>query len=121
MSRMVSIFLPHLPLERLKRSGKALPDDRPFALVGSEERRLLLTAVNAASAAQGLIPGMGLADARAICPHLLTAPAEPVYFDLPGQPRFTMPLPPTQLADKIHLLADGLLERRVVVPMFGPR
>ena len=76
MSRMVSIFLPHLPLERLKRSGKALPDDRPFALVGSEERRLLLTAVNAASAGQGLTPGMGLADARAICPHLLTAPAE---------------------------------------------
>ena len=67
MSRMVSIFLPHLPLERLKRSGKALPDDRPFALVGSEERRLLLTAVNAASAGQGLTPGMGLADARAIC------------------------------------------------------
>ncbi len=75
MSRMVSIFLPHLPLERLKRSGKALPDDRPFALVGSEERGLLLTAVNAASAGQGLSPGMGLADARAICPHLMTAPA----------------------------------------------
>ena len=76
MSRMVSIYLPHLPLERLKRAGKALTDDRPFALVGSEERGLLLTAVNGASAAQGLIPGMGLADARAICPHLLTAPAE---------------------------------------------
>ena len=77
MSRMVSIYLPHLPLDRLKRAGKALTDDRPFALVGSEERGLLLTAVNGASAAQGLIPGMGLADARAICPHLLTAPAEP--------------------------------------------
>ncbi len=76
MSRMVSIFLPLLPLQRLKRSGRALPDDRPFALVGSEERGLLLTAVNGASAEHGLIPGMGLADARAICPHLLTAPAE---------------------------------------------
>jgi protein ImuB len=77
MSRMVSVYLPHLPLERLKREGKDLTDDRPFALVGSEERGLLLTAVNGASAAQGLVPGMGLADARAICPHLLTAPAEP--------------------------------------------
>ena len=76
MSWMVSIYLPHLPLDRLKRAGKALTDDRPFALVGSEERGLILTAVNGASAAQGLIPGMGLADARAICPHLLTAPAE---------------------------------------------
>jgi protein ImuB len=76
MSRMVSIYLPYLPLERLKRAGKTLPDDKPFALVASEERGLLLTAVNGASAAQGLIPGMGLADARAICPHLLTAPGE---------------------------------------------
>jgi protein ImuB len=75
MSRMISVYLPHLQLERLKRAGKVLPDDEPFALVASEERGLLLTAVNA-SAAQGLIPGMGLADARAICPHLLTAPAE---------------------------------------------
>jgi protein ImuB len=74
---MVSVYLPHLPLERLKRAGKDLTDDRPFALVGSEERGLLLTAVNGASASQGLAPGMGLADARAICPHLLTAPAEP--------------------------------------------
>jgi protein ImuB len=76
MSRMVSIYLPYLPLERLKRSGKTPPDDQPFALIGSEERGLLLTAVNGAGAAQGLVPGMGLADARAICPHLSTAPAE---------------------------------------------
>jgi protein ImuB len=76
MSRIVSVYLPHLQLERLKRAGKVLPDDEPFALVASEERGLLLIAVNGASAAQGLIPGMGLADARAICPHLLTAPAE---------------------------------------------
>ena len=55
----------------------ALPADRPFALVGSENRGLVLTAVNAPSAAIGLLPGGGLADARAICPHLVTAPAAP--------------------------------------------
>jgi protein ImuB len=82
MSRYVSIFLPHLPIERLKReragSGSApLADDKPFALVGSEERGLILTAVNAASLSEGLYPGLGLADARAICPHLLTLPAAP--------------------------------------------
>jgi protein ImuB len=87
MSRFVSIFLPHLPIERLKReraeSGAvpipdtSVPADRPFALVGSEERGLVLTAVNAESVRQGLAPGLGLADARAICPHLLTAPAAP--------------------------------------------
>jgi protein ImuB len=80
MSRFVSVFLPHLPIERLKRaaSGESpLADDRPFALVGNEERGLLLTAVNAASLSQGLFPGLGLADARAICPNLLTLPAAP--------------------------------------------
>jgi protein ImuB len=82
MSRFVSIFLPHLPLERLKReraaSGTApLADDRPFGLVGNEERGLVLTAVNAASVNQGLFPGLGLADARAICPYLLILPAAP--------------------------------------------
>jgi protein ImuB len=82
MSRFVSIFLPQLAIERLKReraeSGAApLEDDKPFALVGSEERGLVLTAVNAASLGQGLYPGLGLADARAIVPQLLTLPAAP--------------------------------------------
>src|SRR6185369_1585550 len=67
MSRYVSVFLPHLPIERLKReraeSGEApLPDDRPFALVGSEERGLVLTALNEASLNEGLSEGFGLAD-----------------------------------------------------------
>lgn len=81
MSRFVSIFLPHLPIERLKRERTAsdalLEDDRPLALVGNEERGLVLSAVNAASLGQGLYPGLGLADARAICPALLTLPAAP--------------------------------------------
>jgi protein ImuB len=82
MSRIVSMWLPHLAIERLKRertaSGATLqPDDRPFALVGSDARGLKLTAVNARSLRDGLAPGLRLADARAICPHLLTAPAAP--------------------------------------------
>ena len=60
-----------------RRNGKPFPVDRPFALVGSEDRGLVLTALNAAAMRAGLIPGMGLADARAICPLLLTTPAEP--------------------------------------------
>ncbi|MGZ5849906.1 MAG: Y-family DNA polymerase [Methyloceanibacter sp.] len=89
---MVSVWLPHWPIERLKRERAAsrgapapdksapdesVPDDRPFALVGHEARGLLLTAINAQSHGEGLSPGMGLADARAICPHLLTVPADP--------------------------------------------
>ena len=41
-----------------------------FALVGSEDRGLVLTALNRAAGNAGLIPGMGLADARAISPQL---------------------------------------------------
>ena len=79
MSRMVSVWLPALPIERLKlmRNGTPFPVDRPFALVGSEDRGLLLTALNADALREGLSPGIGLADARAICPHLLTTPAAP--------------------------------------------
>jgi protein ImuB len=79
MARMVSVWLPHLPIERLKRESKTgpWPADRPFALVGSEERGLVLTALNAQALTAGLYPGLGLADARAMCPELLTAPAEP--------------------------------------------
>lgn len=82
MGRFVSVFLPHLPIERLTQertaSGDApLADDRPLALVGNAERGLVITAVNAASVSQGLFTGLGLADARAICPHLVTLPAAP--------------------------------------------
>lgn len=82
MSRMICVWLPHLPIERLKRESADTnstppPDDHPFALVGSDTRGLTLTAVNAPCLHDGLIPGMRLADARAICPHLLTAPASP--------------------------------------------
>jgi protein ImuB len=82
MGRFVSIFLPQLQIERLNRERAAshlapLAADQPLALVGNEERGLVLTAVNAASLGQGLYPGQGLADARAICPSLLTLPAAP--------------------------------------------
>ncbi len=79
MAPMMSVWLPHLPIERLKRKSKTGPwsADRPFALVGSEERGLVLTALNAQAVTAGLYPGLGLADARAMCPELLTAPAEP--------------------------------------------
>jgi protein ImuB len=66
-----------LKREKAASGATPLPDDRPFALVGNEERGLLLTAVNAASLREGLSPGLGLADARAICPALLTSPAAP--------------------------------------------
>ena len=48
-----------------------------MALIGNEERGLFLTALNEAAVSEGLSAGLGLADARAICPRLLTLPAAP--------------------------------------------
>jgi protein ImuB len=80
MSRFVSVFLPQLPIERLRRErassgGAPFPADRPCALIGNEERGLYITALNEAGESEGLSAGLGLADARAICPCLLTLPA----------------------------------------------
>lgn len=75
--RIVSVALPWLAAEhRLRaegRPGLALP----FAVVERAGGRLALAGVNRAGAAAGLGTGMGLSDARAICPELLTRPAAP--------------------------------------------
>ena len=82
MKRMVCVWLPHLPIERLTRecleAGSTPPPvDRPFALVGSDVHGLTLTAINGPAFRDGLRIGMRLADARAIYPKLLTAFATP--------------------------------------------
>ncbi len=82
MTRIVSIWLPHWPIERLHgaaaRGGQSLPgDDAPFALADTTHRGLSVSAANRAARAEGIYPGLGLADARARCPHLLSAPADP--------------------------------------------
>ncbi|MFQ5774813.1 MAG: DNA polymerase Y family protein [Kiloniellaceae bacterium] len=50
---------------------------RPLALVAQERGRLVLAAVDAAAAAEGLGPGLPLAEARALAPDLETAPHDP--------------------------------------------
>jgi protein ImuB len=78
MRRVVSVWLPQWPIERMRRGApQAAPQDRPCALVASGSRGLRLTAVNARAAAGGLWAGQALADARAILPTLVSHPAEP--------------------------------------------
>lgn len=97
------MWLPHWATDRLKiasRRAEATADPRRFALreprlpwgVGAwnpdaQERplvtiaalggRALLAAVDAAGAAAGLVPGMGLADARALIPDLAVRLGDP--------------------------------------------
>lgn len=76
MYRVLSVWLPQLPLDRLVR--KADPRlESPFALIREQRQAWQLTHLNHAAKQQGLSAGLSLADAQAICPQLLTTPCEP--------------------------------------------
>jgi protein ImuB len=89
MRRVMYVFLPSWPIDRLRQAGKkpdrSLPSlcdgpvegEKPFATVVEVAGRRLIAAVNLAAAAAGLAPGMPLADALSFLPGLATAPAEP--------------------------------------------
>ena len=65
-----------------ERNAKLCPADRPFALVGSEDRGLILTALNGAASRAGLFPGLGLADARAQAQTAAAAVAEKAHAEI---------------------------------------
>ncbi|MCC7320955.1 MAG: DNA polymerase Y family protein [Rubellimicrobium sp.] len=72
--RLLSIWFPRLPSETVLRRR---PVDGAFALtarVGNADR---LHCLSPAAEGRGLSRGMPLADARAICPDLITRPADP--------------------------------------------
>jgi protein ImuB len=78
MRRVVSVWLPAWPIERLARvTPAAVPDDKPLALVETGSHGIRITAVNARAAVEGARVGQALADARAALPALLSRPAEP--------------------------------------------
>jgi protein ImuB len=89
MRRVVSVWLPDWPITVWRRSRIAqtrstppeqdVPDkDKPFALVDRTGRGVILHALNRAARAHGLRRGQSHADARAICPGLISMPAEPL-------------------------------------------
>ncbi len=89
MRRVMYVFLPSWPIDRLRRltekRGGSLPnlcnavpaDEPPFATVTASGGRRLIAALNPAAAKAGLAPGMPLPDALSFVPGLVTAPADP--------------------------------------------
>lgn len=59
------------------RALRRRPVEGAFALTRRENNTERLACVNAAAEAEGLVPGMGVADARAMQPNLRTRPSEP--------------------------------------------
>ncbi|MGF6227803.1 protein ImuB [Inquilinus ginsengisoli] len=75
MRRWLSVWLPTWPTDRWRRQrSEAAPG--PLALYVEEHQALRIHAVDGAAAAEGLAPGQPLADARALVPNLLAAPAD---------------------------------------------
>lgn len=74
--RILSLWFPRLGAERCLRAARA-PLPLPFATVAETGNQRLLAALSAEAAAAGLTEGQPLRDARAMCPELQTAPADP--------------------------------------------
>ena len=76
MRRILSIWLPHLAVERWARTSDC-PPDAPVVLTVEGTRGLLIHAVTQAAAERGARSGARLTDARALDPALVAAPADP--------------------------------------------
>ncbi|MDJ0391053.1 DNA polymerase Y family protein [Roseomonas sp. E05] len=86
MRRVISLYLPTWPTDRLRRlNGEAArcstsagpPVERPLVTRMHDGRRQVLAAANRAALALGLRPGMALAHAQAMVPDLQVAEADP--------------------------------------------
>jgi len=84
---VISLWLPRLATDRLRRRARAQPKpatrspeppSQPFVTVVASAGRLAVDGVDAAAAALGLHPGMPLADARALEPGLAVRDADPL-------------------------------------------
>ena len=75
MRRVLSLWLPQLPLDRRVRIGDARIIG-PFAIIADIKNAWRLTHVNKWARRAGASEGLSLPDARAICPDLLSEPAD---------------------------------------------
>jgi protein ImuB len=86
MTRIVSVWLPSFATDRRHRAAAARPAPsaapakplaaKPLVVVTADHGGLRIAAVDAAGEAAGIVPGMALADARALCPGLAVAPED---------------------------------------------
>ena len=79
MRRVVSLFLPTWPTDRLRRNGNGgmPPVDRPLVTVTRDGQRRVIAAADAAARAAGLHPGMPLAQAQTLVRDVTAVEAAP--------------------------------------------
>ncbi|QEE43606.1 DNA polymerase Y family protein (plasmid) [Rhizobium sp. WL3] len=77
MSRVVSIFLPDLPTDRIRRDDPAISDDQPIAVIARSGSKRWVSAADAAARKIGVRVGMPAAKAQAIFRGLIFVDADP--------------------------------------------
>jgi protein ImuB len=77
MRRVISVWLPHWPTDRLRRSPGAPPPERPLVTAAQDGNRRVIMAVDPAAASLGLRPGQAVAHAMAAVPGLTITDADP--------------------------------------------
>ncbi|WP_134681422.1 Y-family DNA polymerase [Paracoccus ravus] len=79
MTRVISVFLPMWPVDRLQRqAGDCAPSvDAPLILAGRDGRRRVVIAAGPTAHALGLRAGMSISKAQALVPGLRIEPADP--------------------------------------------
>jgi protein ImuB len=77
MRRVVSLFLPTWPTDRIRRQFNAPPMDEPLVTVTTEGSRRIIAAVDKTANALGLRPGQTIAHAQALIPGLHICDATP--------------------------------------------
>jgi protein ImuB len=73
MKRVVSLALPLLPTDRLRRSDKSLPRDRPLIAARREGAKRIVVAADALALKLGLHPGMTVGHAQSLVANLLVS------------------------------------------------
>ncbi|MEZ5679702.1 MAG: DNA polymerase Y family protein [Erythrobacter sp.] len=78
--RILSIWLPALAMDRWRQGGgkeRRDLDHQPLVLIADSAHGPRIEAVNRVGAQAGARAGMMLADARTLCPQIITAPSDP--------------------------------------------
>ncbi|MGV1951044.1 Y-family DNA polymerase [Agrobacterium vitis] len=77
MARVVSIYLPTLPIDRIRRDNPSIPADQPLVVVTRSGTKRWLSAVDTNAAKLGLRIGMPAAKAQALMQGLMMVDADP--------------------------------------------
>lgn len=78
MARVVSIFLPDLPTDRIRRADPAIPSEQAIAVIARSGSKRWVAAVDEAARKAGLRIGMHAAKAQALFQGLMMIDADPV-------------------------------------------